>query len=55
MNVLSTVLKVKSEWLYGYEMAVNVLVVYTHDFEVGQELSSLLLPRITRKHNTTCC
>ena len=27
-------------------MAVNVLVVYTHDFEAGQELSSLLLPRI---------
>ena len=23
-------------------MAVNVLVVYTHDFEAGQELSSLL-------------
>ena len=54
MNVLSTVLKVKSEWLYGYEMAVNVLVVYTHDFEAGQELSSFLLPRITRKHNTAC-
>ena len=55
MNVSSTVLKVKIRMVIWYEMAVNVLVVYTHDFEAGQELSSLLLPRITRKYHTAYC
>ena len=49
------ILKVKNEWLYEYRVNVSMSVVYSHDLRAGQELSSLLLPRITREYYTTCC
>ena len=44
------ILKVKNEWLYEYRVNLSMLVVYSHDLRAEQELSSLLLPRITREY-----
>ena len=49
-NLLNTVLKVKTEWLYGYRMAVSVLVFHPHDLWLTGSFSLLPVPDIMGEH-----